>query len=661
MKIIFLILFITTFANLFSQKQAIDYCIKSQLNKHDNLLNINYDGDENFDVTFYKLILDITHTPNYLSGNVTINAKSNFDNLTNIFIDLQETMNVHNVTVDGNPVNFVHDNSNTIKIDLGKSLSLNQEFSVQIIYDGIPGSSGFGSFEFSEHNGNPALWTLSEPYGASDWFPCKDTPADKADSSEVWITADDFFYSVSNGKLIAEIINGNGTKTFKWKNSYPIAHYLISLAMTNYAIYEQQFEYEENKFMPIIHYNYPENLDDARKYDLDKTTEMLEVFSNLFGEYPFINEKYGHAEFGWGGGMEHQTVSSMGSFGEGIISHELAHQWFGDKITCKNWQNIWLNEGFATYSEALWLEAKYGKESYDAEINSIMFWATYAQGSIYVQDISSISEIFDGSRSYAKGGVVLHMLRGILGNSLFFKSLQTYLVHPNYSYNVAETEDFKNVCEEVSGIDLDYFFDEWIFGENFPNYALEWSYNYLENNKYNVQLTLLQETNSNPNYFTMPVQFLISTNTKDTLVTEFNYLQNQTFSFDVDGMPTNIAFDPNNLIFKTVTNITSVDNTPQNINFILEQNYPNPFNPNTTIKYSIPFVQTGYIPSVRLVIYDVLGKEVATLVNQKQSPGNYELEFDVNSGNVRNLPSGVYVYQLRAGNFSHSKKMILLK
>ncbi|MBK8944927.1 MAG: T9SS type A sorting domain-containing protein [Ignavibacteriae bacterium] len=656
MKKIILIFFMTVIVNIFSQERGIDYCIKSQLSKHNDFMNITYSGDSKFDVTYYKLIFDITYSPNFLSGNVTINAKSNFDNVTNIFLDLQKTMNVQNVSIDGNPVNFIHDNSNTIKIDLGKNLSLNQEFSVQIIYNGIPGSSGFGSFVFREHNGSPAIWTLSEPYGASDWFPCKDTPADKADSSDVWITADDFFYSVSNGKLIEEINNGNGTKTFKWKNSYPIAHYLISLAMTNYEIYEQQFEYAEDKFMPVIHYNYPENLTDARKLDLDKTTEMLEVFSNLFGEYPFAKEKYGHAEFGWGGGMEHQTVSSMGSFGEGIVSHELAHQWFGNKITCKDWQNIWLNEGFATYAEALWLEEKYGKESYSAEINSLMFWSTYAIGSIYVQDISSISEIFDGARSYSKGGVVLHMLRGILGDSLFFKSLQSYLVHLNYSYNVAETEDFKNVCEEISGIDLDYFFDEWIYGENYPKYSLEWNFNSVGNNKYNVQLLLSQEANSNPTFFTMPIQFLIRTNLKDTLITELNNLQNQSFTFEVAGMPENIEFDPNNLIFKTVTNITSIEDSYQIFDFSLEQNYPNPFNPVTTIKYSIPSNEKRESSNVKILIYDVLGKEIKTLVNEKQNPGNYKVEFDGSS-----LPSGIYVYQLQVGHLFNSKKMVLLK
>ncbi|MBK7978610.1 MAG: T9SS type A sorting domain-containing protein [Ignavibacteriae bacterium] len=656
MKKITLIFFLISFANLTAQEKSINYCIKSQLSKYDNFLNINYEGDFNIDVTYYKLNLEITNTPDFLKGDVTINAKSNFNNLTNIFIDLQKKLSVKSVLVDGNTVNYTHDNSNTIKIDLGKSLQLNQKFSIQIIYEGVPGSSGFGSFIFSDHNGSPVIWSLSEPYGASDWFPCKDTPADKADSSDVWITADDFFYSVSNGKLVEIVDNGNGTKTFKWKNHYPIAHYLISLAMTNYEIYEKQFEYTENKFMPVIHYNYPENLTEERKIDLDKTTEMLKVFSDLFGEYPFIKEKYGHAEFGWGGGMEHQTVSSMGGFDESIVSHELSHQWFGDKVTCKNWQNIWLNEGFATYSEALWYEAKYGKENYNNEINNLMFWSTFAEGSIYVQDISSIDQIFDGARSYSKGAVVLHMLRGIIGDSLFFKSLRTYISHPNYAYNVAETEDFQNICEEVSETDLDYFFNEWIYGENYPKYSLEWSYNPIGNNNYNVQLILTQKNNINPTFFTMPVQFLIKTSLKDTLVKEFNNSSSQIFNYIVEGMPSNVQIDPNNLILKSVQNITSVNNPVQNFDFNLEQNYPNPFNPVTTIKYSIPYSGKREIQNVKIIIYDVLGKEIAKIVNQKQNPGNYKVEFDGS-----NLPSGIYVYQLQVGNLFNSKKMILLK
>lgn len=547
---------------------------------------------------------------------------------------------------------------------MDRGYNIGEEFEVDITYNGTPGSSGFGSFEFNEHgpegNKEPAIWTLSEPYGSSDWWPSKDTPADKADSSDVWITADDYFVSVSNGVLDDEIDNGDGTKTYKWHNSYPIAHYLISLAMTNYQVYQNDFEYEPGKFLPVVHYNYPENFDDTRKQNLDKTNDMLEVFSNLFGPYPFLNEKYGHAEFGWGGGMEHQTISSMGAYFESIVSHELAHQWFGDKITCKDWQNIWLNEGFATYSEALFDEFFHGKSAYQDKISSEMgtpdqtWTAKSASGSIFVQDISSVGQIFNGARSYAKGAVVLHMLRKVVGDDNFFNILKTYIAHPDLAYNVAVTEDFQTVCEDVSGQNLDYFFNEWIYGENYPKYSMEWNSNNLGNDKYKVDLNISQQSQSNPTYFTMPIDIKISTNTGDTTVTIFNNQLSQNFEIDVNGQPNQIQLDPDNWILKDIIGVTNVQDDNQNVpvQFSLKQNYPNPFNPTTTIEYSI--AKSNSI--VSLIIYDILGKEVSTLVKKVQNKGTYNINFDASE-----LTSGIYYYKLKAENFSQTNKMVVIK
>ena len=245
------------------------------------------------------------------------------------------------------------------------------QFTTVVYYHGTPGSSGFGSFAFSSQGGNPAIWTLSEPYGAKDWWPAKDTPADKADSADFWITVSTSLKAVSNGKLMSIVDNGNGTHTYKWKNSYPIAQYLLSMAITNYAEYTNYYHYSPSDSMPINHFLYPENLN-SNISQLNKTPGMIEIYSQQFGQYPFINEKYGHAQFGWGGGMEHQTVSSMGGFSDGLIAHELAHMWYGDNITCKDWHHIWLNEGFATYGEGVIYENWYGKACYDNYIASEM-------------------------------------------------------------------------------------------------------------------------------------------------------------------------------------------------------------------------------------------------------------------------------------------------
>ncbi|MCB0742751.1 MAG: T9SS type A sorting domain-containing protein, partial [Ignavibacteriae bacterium] len=411
------------------------------------------------------------------------------------------------------------------------------------------------------------------------------------------------------------------------------------------------------------HYNYPENLDDQRKLNLDKTTQMLQVFSNLFGPYPFLTEKYGHAEFGWGGGMEHQTISSMGSFGESIVAHELAHQWFGDKITCKDWQNIWLNEGFATYSEALFVEAAYGKVAYHNYIQNEMgssdkWWtAKGAVGSIYVQNINSIGEIFNGARSYSKGATVLHMLRKVIGDENFFNSLKTYLASPSLAYNVATTEDFKNVCEAVSQMDLDYFFNEWIYGENYPNYSYNWGFKDLGNNQFSIQLNLNQRQNSNPTFFTMPIDIRVNTTLGDTTLPIFNDQQIQNFDFIVLGQPNSLEVDPEIWILRDVVNTTtSVNENNLTEQFQLYQNYPNPFNPSTIIKFTIPSSANDKLRTVLLKVYDVLGNEITTLVNEIKSPGNYEVQFDAS-----NLSNGVYYYKLSTGNFVQVKKMMLLK
>jgi len=520
-----------------------------------------------------------------------------------------------------------------------------------VYYHGTPGSSGFGSFEFSSQGGNPAIWTLSEPYGAKDWWPVKDTPSDKADSADFWITVSTSLIPASNGKLMAIVDNGNGTHTYKWKISYPIAQYLLSMAITNYAQYTNYYHYSPTDSMPINHFLYPGSLN-SNIAQLNKTPGMIEIFADRFGEYPFINEKYGHAQFGWGGGMEHQTISSMGGFSNMLIAHELAHMWFGDKITCKDWHHIWLNEGFATYGECLINEAWYGKSGYDSYVANEMASARNAQGSIWVQDITQVWEIFNGSRSYAKGAVVLHMLRGIVGDSVFFNILQTYAADPNVAYGVAVTEDFQAVAENVSGLDLDYFFQQWIYGVNYPRYSIVWSKQSSGGDLYDFALKITQNVNSNPSYFTMPIQIKVNFTSGDTLITVFNNAQIQNLNITVNGEPTSISFDPGNWILKTVNSIvTDVEDELHPEKFSLEQNYPNPFNPSTMIKFSLG--KAGY---TTLKLYDVLGKEVAALVNGELEAGQHEVTLDASS-----LPSGSYFYTLTSGSYTETRKLMFLK
>ncbi len=618
---------------------------------------INYPGDSNIDVNYYKIDVTITYDPKYLEGRLSTVITSQFDNLQEFYFDLADHMHVDSVKSDNVKLSFSHSNEKVL-VQLKPSLNSGEKISVDFYYKGNPQSgSGFGSFVFSSHNGLPVIWSLSEPYGASDWFPCKDTPADKVDSSDVWITCDVFYTVVSNGKFIGKDKISSSLFRHKWKNSYPIAQYLISFAMTNYELYSHEYELPEGSLMNIDHYNFPENLTPSRISQLDKTVPIMDLFIDLYGDYPFQNEKYGHAEFGWPGGMEHQTISSMGSFNSDIIAHELAHQWFGDQVTCADWHHIWLNEGFATYSESLVYENFVGKDEYDVWISGVMSSAKRAEGTIYVQDISSVSQIFDSRRSYDKAAIVLHMLRGIVGNDNFFTILRTYLNDPRFSYNVATTEDFQEIAELVSGVDLDYFFEEWIYGENYPHYTVDWNTNYVAGN-WVINLTVMQSNNTNPDFFKMPIDIKINTSAGDTLIKIFNDEQIQEFEFILNSVPVSLMFDPENKIMKDMNSFTGVNDIYSPYKIKLYQNYPNPFNPTTKIKITIPKVVDAKFASskIKLVVYDILGREVATLVNKHLTPGNYEVEF-----NAEGLSSGVYYYRLEAGGYSQTKKMILLR
>jgi len=635
----------------FAQKNVIADIESKQFAYTNKLQKVLYPGDSTIDIQYYKLDLSLTNTPNYLKGKVTVNLKP-VSSISHFFLDLQDPLTVDSITINGITNQFSHTN-NQIVVTLPRIFNANELISVLIYYQGVPGSSGFGSFTFGTHSGSPVIYTLSEPYGASDWFPCKDTPADKADSSDQWITCSSDLYAASNGKLMSITDNGDGTKTFKWKNSYPIAQYLLSLAITNYTIYTNYYKYSPVDSMPVVHHIYPETFPLVQSV-LDKTPLMIKIYSDRFGQYPFLKEKYGHAQFGWSGGMEHQTCSSMGSFSEDLVSHELAHQWFGDKITCKDWHHIWLNEGFATYCTGLYLEAAYGPNYLRSYMQSQMVIAQTAVGSIYVQDISNVDEIFSSARSYSKGSTVLHMLRGIVGDTLFFRILKSYIADPALAYNVAVTEDFQRVAETVSGLNLEYFFSEWIYGENYPQYGLTWNYIPASGNLYNVTLNLSQQNNSNPSYFTMPVTIKISTAVKDTFFTIFNDQQTRQYSFTVLGKPTGLIFDPNNYILKSL-DIIDIPNDLKPQSFQLEQNYPNPFNPTTTIEFSIP---TSSFVTIK--VYNELGQEITQLMNEEKRPGTYTVEFSSTQGN-KTLPSGIYIYSIKAGNYTDSKKMMILK
>ena len=648
---LFVCMFSCTYAQMSDSECATGKILSLQKRqKNERLVNVQA-VDNNIDITYYKLNLGLTYSPKNIKGEVTINAKSKTSNLLQVIIDLQNALTTDSVKMGDKRVIFSHQD-NQIKIQLDKNYVENQTLSFVIYYHGTPTDTGLGSFVFGTHNNSKdlAIWSLSEPFGASDWFPCKNAVDDKADSSDVWITADKYFVSVSNGILEKILDNQDGTRTYQWKNRYPIAQYLISIACSNYELYKGSFNYDGKNEMPITHYIYPESLTTIAKTALDKTGFMLDLFSKKYGLYPFIKEKYGHAQFGWGGGMEHQTCTSLSSFGETLIAHELTHQWFGDKVTCKNWENIWLNEGFASYGECIYTEAISGKLGYDNYISGFMTSAKTAKGTIYVQNVNNINEIFSSARTYRKGAVVIHSLRGIVGDDKFFKILQNYIASKN-AYGNATIEDFQVVAEQVYGQSLDYFFKEWLYGENYPKYKSQWSATPQSNGTFKVNITLSQSTNTNPIFFTMPIQIKMNQGLGDTTITVFNNQAIQSFEFVVKQNPTILTIDPNNLILKELDNLNLLANEPQITDLYTLNIYPNPSSEDINVSY-----QLAKSSEVKLSIIDFSGKEIYAGQAEKQTPGNHSQNIKISQ-----FSAGTYIVNLKVDGLNESRKLVTIK
>ena len=543
-KKFFLAFLLLTSINLFSQDDE-DSCsrLKSYRSIYFEDDNITR-NQQDFDVKYYDIDLNINVSNESINGTLGILLTSLVDGLGYIELDFISGMNVSNITLlDGSALSFLHDDQHMLTINLDSEINSDENIHLIIHYNGSPEATGFGSFGFDSYQGYPMIWTLSEPYGSRDWWPCKDTPSDKADSVDISITVPENLTVASNG-LLDSVVEVDNLKTYHWKERYPIATYLVSLAIYPYTHFTDYFVYGESDTMNLEHYVYPNHFNLVQSnYAL--TVDMLEGFSERFGLYPFIDEKYGHAEFVWGGGMEHQTLTSMGGYSQHLISHELGHQWWGDMVTCANFHHIWLNEGFATYSQAMWWEIRDNNiQSLHSQMASKAY---YGGGTIFVSDTTSVGNIFSSNLVYNKASWVMHMLRHILGDTAFFGGLREY--GDQYRFDSAVTDDFREVMESYSGQDLSAFFQRWIYGEFYPIYTSDPQYYTTDNDTSFIQVNLSQ-TQSSP-IFAMPVDIRITTDLLiDTRIAD-QTIREQVFSYIVTGIPSDVEVDPDNWVLKS--------------------------------------------------------------------------------------------------------------
>ena len=513
-----------------------------------------YDQDprlHDYDVKFYGLDLDVNPATTFINGSARILAEVVVSQMDEMVLELTNELTVSQVIVNGESLSFTHENQNLI-INLNESISSGSMIDAEVFYSGEPQPQGFFSGISSAVNsfGDPVLWTLSEPHNARQWFPCKQVLEDKADSVHVTITTPPGFIAASNGLLTQITELPDGRLRYYWKSFYPIAYYLISMAVSNYQeynFYAPLASDQDSVFIQNFLYNYPQVLEQHRQ-NLELTKDFMQLFSQIWGDYPFSSEKYGHAQAPMGGAMEHQTLSTMGGFNFNITAHELAHHWFGNHVTLATWSDIWINEGFASYGEYLAREFIISRDAADEWMaNAHDNIKSQPGGSIYVPpyELSDIWRIFNGRLSYRKGAAMLHLLRFELDDDeLFFHIKEDF--QQTFAHSVASGDDFRMTIDLNTGENWEWFFDQWYYGEGFPIYELVWW-----QDEENLYIRSSQTTSADfPAFFKGTLEFKVVSENEEHIVRVFQDEILQVFQIPMNTTVDEIIFDPRSYMLK---------------------------------------------------------------------------------------------------------------
>ncbi len=590
-------------------------------------------GIDTYDIHFYHINLNVSNTSRTLGGDVRFASTVTSTALDTFWFELKDFMTIDSVLINGTKYSNLIRLNNVIRVPLNDVIVQGQQVSCHVFYNGTPPSGGFFS---GVSNSNNVTWTLSEPFSAPDWLPCKQDLWDKIDSVWFFATTNAGTKVGSNGLLTNVVTLPNNKVRYEWKTNYKMAFYLIAFAVANYEEYVN-YAYPSQLVgdsVFIQHYIYSGSLA-QNKVGLDRTPAMLEHYSDKFILYPFYEEKYGHMQANLGGGMEHQTMSTMGGFSQDLTAHELAHMWFGDHVTCATWSDIWLNEGWASYLEYIYRET-ISQATADSWMNSAQNSArNAATGSVYVPAGSSVNRIFSSNLSYKKGASVLHMLRYVMGDSLFFQASKEYL---NLKGNaVSTTNEFKAIFEQVSGMNLQSFFNEWIYGEGYPNYTVRWN---------QIGATLFVEvtqttSGATPSFSTpIPIRFSLAGQGVQNLRVDPTIGVN---AFNITGTIPAIALDPTNILLKgtsTISRNTNLGVSVETLNWSKLKIYPNPNNGR--------FV----VDSDREASYQLRDLQGRLLQHGAIVLGTQEV---LTSG----LEAGIYLFQLTDGSSSSFERLVI--
>ncbi|MBD77597.1 MAG: peptidase M1 [Crocinitomicaceae bacterium] len=592
-----------------------------------------------FDVEKQEIVVDVDPTVKSVKGKVTTTFKVLKSGHKSILLDLSNKLVLDSIQSASGNISWKHEDG-FVDIQFANELTANQSNSITLFYRGNPDGGRAFSIDTTTA-GSPVLWTLSEPYGAKEWWPCKQDLQDKIEKLVVTVRNPMQYKAVANGIKQSEQVVG-GIRETRFEHNYPIVSYLVAFAVADYREIRDTLDYNGKK-MPFVNYVYPASEAQAKK-DLVNFDKTLALFDSLFGEYPFANELYGHAQFTWGGGMEHQTMSFMYNFDHGLVAHELAHQWFGDQVTCGSWQDLWLNEGFATYAAGLTYEFLFFDNSWlNWRQNTLNEVLKNTDGSVFIEDTTDVRRMFNPRLTYQKGAYLLHMLRYKIGDEAFFKAIRTYLWDPKLSYGFAKTENLKHHLKLAGGEDIDEFFDDWYYRKGWPSYQIDWYQD--QSNKLYLVVNQEQSYIWEGTYFRMDLPILISGNGLDTTLRLENIRPNQEYIIQLDKEIIGVNFDPDLWLISGNNTVEQVDYKHELIGYKIA--------PNPVKNELVVFSSSPNLPLSNMEIYNVEGKVVwKGRVDQGLSSSGFKISLE-------KLNPGIYF--LRVSDFYSTSLLKFVK
>ncbi len=601
-----------------------------------------------YDVLHYNLAVQVDPIYGWIAGTVTVIFQAQEQSVNRFVLDFVDEMNVSVMDITypyPGHVSFLHSNDQ-ITARLAIPIEPWQIGIIKVQFWGQPAPDGLFGYRVDLNDaGDRVVATVSEPWSARSWWPCKDDPRDKA-TVATHINVPTGMTAVSNG-----VFTGVSNRTFSYAESLPISTYLVSLAVADYTELQESYSGSAGQ-IDLHHYVFPDLVEDAQA-DFAILPEMLDFCGDLFGPYPFTNQPYGMVLCQWDEAMEHPTAVTYGNVlitGDGqfdtILVHELSHMWFGNLITPVDWTHIWLNEGFATYTEALWAEHQYGPSGLTSFMNSHRWGLGYPDDAVIRDSSSSYPPYYFRAISYHKGAWILHMLRRMLGDEDFFASIRTYLDNPALRYGNAHSDDFQQACEDVTGQDLQWFFDQWLYRTTHPIYELDWNNDWQDGvNQFRIHLRQVQVPDlvRGDEPYRVPVEFLLWGSGVNTTITVMNDQLDQEFVINVDGDVTQLYLDPGRWLLCQMAEVKSAPPAQDlaKAPVRLYPAYPNPFNPRCLFRW-----ETATATRDLIEVFDLQGHRILSEQLNAKEAGPREFLWTGLNTHGQNIPSGTYLYRI---------------